>query len=415
MRLRCRRLTLLLAIAAGAVAAPPPLLLVSLDGFRWDYCEKYPAESATLRTLRSAGVSARGLIPVFPSNTFPNHYTLVTGLYPANHGIINNDFFDPERGMFFHYFQPTAVRDPLWWRGEPIWVTAVKQGRKAAASFWVGSEAAIGGVRPTYWKNYDYKIPFAQRLDEVCGWLQRAPAERPDFIAFYLEETNSVGHRFGPESPEVAAAVRLLDSRLGTMLERIRALGAEPNLVVVSDHGMTATSYARTIVIDDLVDLRTVQVESDGSVLALRPLAGTAADLVRVFRDVPHVRAYLAEDLPARFRLRGTARLAPVWVLPDAGWHIGTRANRDRNRVRYPEKGYLGGDHGYDPELPDMHGLLIAHGPAFRRGVEVAAVENIHLYNLLCAVLGLQPAPNDGDDRLVQAAMREWPQKNGNR
>jgi predicted AlkP superfamily pyrophosphatase or phosphodiesterase len=398
---------LLLAATSGAATASAPLLLVSLDGFRWDYCERYAAEATTLRTLRREGVAARGLIPVFPSNTFPNHYTLVTGLYPARHGIINNDFFDPERGMFFHYFQPTAVRDSHWWRGEPIWVTANKQGRKSAASFWVGSEAAIGGVRPTYWKNYDPKLPFEQRLEEVCGWLARPAGERPDFVAFYLEETNSTGHRFGPDSPEVAAAVRLLDGRLGTLLARVRALGAEPNVVVVSDHGMTETSFARTLLLDDLLDLKTVTVESDGSVLALRPLTGTAADLVRVFRDVPHVRAYLAEDLPARFRLRGNPRIAPVWVLPDEGWHIGTRANRDRTRVRYPEKGYLGGDHGYDPDLPDMRGLFVAHGPAFRRGVELGEVENIHVYNLLCAVMRLQPAPNDGDDRLVKAALRQ--------
>lgn len=403
--LRC--LALLLVARACAATSPSPLVLVSLDGFRWDYCEQYAAEAPTLRALRREGVAARGLIPVFPSNTFPNHYTLVTGLFPANHGIVNNDFFDPERGMFFHYFQPTAARDSHWWRGEPIWVTAIKQGRTAAASFWVGSEAAIGGVRPTYWKNYDAKLPFAQRLEEVCGWLARPPGERPDFLAFYLEETNSTAHRFGPNSPETAAAVRLLDGRLAVLLDRIRALGAEPNVVVVSDHGMTETSYARTILLDDLLDLRTVMVESDGSVVALRPLSGSAADLVRAFRAVPHVQAYLAEDLPARFRLRGSPRVAPVWVLPEEGWHLGTRANRDRTRTRYPEKGYLGGDHGYDPDRPSMRGLFVAHGPAFRRGVELAEVENIHVYNLLCAVLRVRPAPNDGDDRLVRAALRE--------
>jgi predicted AlkP superfamily pyrophosphatase or phosphodiesterase len=262
-------------------------------------------------------------------------------------------------------------------------------------------------VRPTFWKNFNYKIPFEQRLDEVCGWLQRPPAERPEFVALYLEETNSAGHRFGPDSPQVAAAVRLLDARLATLLARVRALGAAPNVIVVSDHGMTATRLERTIALDDILDLKTVQIDSDGSVVALRPLQGTAADLVQRFRAVPHVRAYLAADLPARFRFRGHPRIAPVWVLPDEGWHLGTRAAIERLRVRYPEKGYLGGDHGYDPALPAMQGIFLAHGPAFRRGVELPAVESIHLYNLMCAVLRLTPAPNDGDDRLVRAALRE--------
>jgi predicted AlkP superfamily pyrophosphatase or phosphodiesterase len=399
---------LFVAVLARAAdgTAPSPLILISLDGFRWDYCELFPAESPTLRALKREGVSTRGLIPVFPSNTFPNHYSIVTGLYPANHGMVNNDFFDPAVGQFFHYNQPNAVRDAQWWGGEPIWVTAIKQGRKAAASFWVGSEAPVAGVRPTFWKNYDYSIPFEKRLDELIGWLKLPAAERPALIAFYLEETNSAGHRFGPASPQVVAAIKLCDDRITAMLSRIRAEGLEPNLVIVSDHGMTATSADRTIVLDDLLDLKTVQIESDGSALALRPLQGDAAALVRAFDKVPHVKAYRAEDLPARFRLKGSARISPVWVLPDEGWHLETRATFERLKRRFTEKGYLGGDHGYDPGLATMRGIFIGHGPAFRRGVEIPEVENVHLYNLMCAVLKLQPAKNDGDDRLVKVALR---------
>ncbi len=393
--------------SAGAGAAEPPLILISLDGFRWDYCEKFPAEAVTLRALRDAGVAARGLIPVFPSNTFPNHYTIVTGLYPANHGIVNNEFFDPTHGMFFRYFQPASVGDARWWGGEPVWVTAIKQGRKAATSLWVGSEAAVAGVRPTFWKNYDYKIPFEQRLAELAGWLRLPAAERPAFVAFYLEETNSAGHRFGPDTPEVAAAVKLLDGRIASLLARLRADGTEPNLMIVSDHGMTATSLTRTVILDDLVDLKTVQLDAEGSALALRPLQDNTAEILRAFRDVPHVKAYRAEDLPAHLRFRGNPRIAPVWVLPEEGWHVGTRASIARLRTRYPEKGYLGGDHGYDPNRASMRGMFIAHGPAFRRGVALPETESVHLYNLMCAVLHLKPAPNDGDDRLVRTALRE--------
>ncbi len=400
-------LLLVVALPAAESKRASPLILVSLDGFRWDYCELYAAEAPTLRALRKEGVTTRGLIPVFPSNTFPNHYSIVTGRYPANHGIVNNDFFDPRDGRFFHYNQPNSVRDAAWWGGEPIWVTAIKQGRKAAASFWVGSEAAVGGIRPTFWKTYDYSIPFEKRLDEMVGWLKLPAAERPDLIAFYLEETNSAGHRFGPESPQVAAAVKLSDQRIAALLSRLRQEGIEPNLMIVSDHGMTATSAERTVILDDLIDLKTVQIESDGSALALRPLNGDTSALVRAFAHVPHLKAYRAEDLPAHFRLSGNPRISPVWVLPDEGWHVETRAVFERLKRRFTEKGYLGGDHGYDPALPTMRGIFIAHGPAFRRGVELPEVENIHLYALMCAVLKLRPAANDGDGRLLQPALRD--------
>jgi predicted AlkP superfamily pyrophosphatase or phosphodiesterase len=395
---------------SAAVATSPadsPLILVSIDGFRWDYPELYAAEAATIRKLTQEGASVRSLMPVFPSNTFPNHYTLVTGLYPAKHGIIDNTFFDPTLGAIFRFTQPGAVRDARWWGGEPVWVTAIKQGRKAATAFWVGSEAEISGVRPTYWQHFDYKIPFSQRLEEMVRWLKLPPAERPAIVAFYLEETNSAGHRYGPRSPEIAAAIKLLDERIATMLARLQGEKIEANLLIVSDHGMTATSVDRVVILEDHVDRASVQVDADGSTMALRPLNGDARALVRSFANVPHVKAYQAEDLPAHLHLGGNERIAPVWILPDEGWHMVTRATFERLQANYRVNGYLQGDHGYDPALPSMHGILIAHGPAFRAGVRLGAVENIHVYNLLCAALGLKPAKNDGDDRLVRAFLRE--------
>jgi predicted AlkP superfamily pyrophosphatase or phosphodiesterase len=217
--------TLALAFAASLVArgaTPPPLILISLDGFRWDYCAKHPQETPHLRKLAAEGVSARALIPVFPSNTFPNHYSIVTGLYPSHHGIINNDLFDQKTGAFFHYKSPLSVRDPRWWGGEPIWATAVRQGRTSATCYWVGAEAESAGVRPTYWRPYDYADhPFAARIEEIVRWLRLPEGQRPAVLALYYEETNSIGHRTGPDSAETAAAIRMLDAQVGAITDRL--------------------------------------------------------------------------------------------------------------------------------------------------------------------------------------------------
>lgn len=397
-----------LALALGSLvrAAEPALILISLDGFRWDYCEKYPDAAPTLRQLKREGVSSRGLIPVFPTNTFPNHYTLVTGLYPARHGIVNNEFFEPSSGLIFRYNRPESSQTSRWWGGEPIWVTAIKQGRKASTSFWVGSEAEIGGIRPTHWKKYDGSLRAQDRIDEMIGWLAMPAAERPALVAFYLDETNEAGHRAGPEDPDVAKAVANSDRVVASILAGLRAKNIAANLVIVSDHGMTATHKDRVVILEDYVDRQKLQIDSDGSVVALRPLDGDVDALMKLVERIPHAKAYRAADLPAHFRLTGNPRIAPVWILPEEGWHVETRANFQKLSTRYAPRPYLGGDHGYDPKLRDMHGFFVAHGPAFRAGVELDPVENIHVYNLLCAILGLKPAPNDGDDRLARQTLR---------
>jgi predicted AlkP superfamily pyrophosphatase or phosphodiesterase len=401
-----RALLLCGLLTITAVRGASPLILISLDGFRWDYPELYAAETPTLGELKRHGTAARGLIPVFPSNTFPNHYTLVTGMYPSRHGILNNDFFDSDAGRFFRSNQPALARESRWWGGEPIWVTAVRQRRQAATAFWVGSEAAIHGLRPTFWKPFDYSTPFAQRLEELIGWLKLPAAQRPALVTFYLEESNSTGHTYGPRSPEMRATARLLDRQLAAMLGRLRGEGIEPNLVLVSDHGMTEVDQQRIVILEDHLDLTTAQVDFDGSVVGLRPTDGNVAALLRQASRIPHADAYCSGELPAHFRLADTPRNPPVWVVPHEGAHVVLRSTRERLARRYSASGYVVGDHGYDPALPSMHGIFIASGPAFRAGVEIPAVENVHVYNLLCAVLGVPPAPNDGDDRLVQSALR---------
>jgi predicted AlkP superfamily pyrophosphatase or phosphodiesterase len=389
--------------AASRAATPaPPLLLISMDAFRWDYFSLYPDETPHLREIIAEGISARSLISVYPSNTFPNHYSIVTGLYPSHHGIINNEFFDPRLGEVFHYNRAASVADKRWWGGEPIWVTAGKQGRPSASSFWVGSEAEIEGVRPTFWRPYDPAVPFEKRFEELIGWLHLPAATRPAVITFYLEETNSAGHKYGPRSPEVAAAVKLLDGRVGSIVDRLKAENLPVNIVIVSDHGMTPISTERVIILDDYLAPSAVQVDFDGPVAGLRPLTGDAPSVMRALATLQHARAYRVEDLPARFHVEPNPRNPPVWIVPEEGWEIYFRSHFNVYRANFNK-----GDHGYDPSFETMHGILIVHGPSFKTGGGVIdPVENIHIYNLLCAALGLKPAPNDGDDRLVRAMLR---------
>jgi predicted AlkP superfamily pyrophosphatase or phosphodiesterase len=385
---------------------PPTLLLISLDGFRWDYCARYPEATPHLRQLTKEGVSARGLIPAFPSNTFPNHYSIVTGLRPAHHGIINNEFFDASLGTYFHYNQPASVHDPRWWRGEPIWVTAIKQGRKSACSYWVGSEVEIDGVRPSYWRVFDVATKggvFEERLAELRSWLALPPDARPAVIAFYLEETNSVGHKYGPDSPELAAAVKLLDERVGTLLEQFDAAKLPVNVLVVSDHGMTPIRRDRIAILEDYLPTDKYQLDFHGPVAGLRPLEGGDAALTEALGKLPSfVKAYRTEELPARFHIEAGPRVPPIWLLPEEGGEILPRAYYERYRNTLNKA-----DHGYDPAFESMRGILIAHGPSFQSGGRtIDAVENIHLYNLMCAALRLKPAPNDGDNRLVRAMLK---------
>lgn len=394
------------AAAAPTSQQPPPLVLISMDGFRWDYLQRHPEQAPTLRALMREGVYAQGLIPVYPSNTFPNHYAIVTGLYPSSHGIINNRLTDPSLGEEFVSSDPRDAGDSRWWRGEPIWVTAIKQGRKAGCLFWIGSEAEIEGVRPTYWRRFDPKLPFSPRLEELVGWFTRPAPERPAVATFYFEETNSAGHRHGPDSPELAATVGLLDAQLGELRARLRAAGVEANYVIVSDHGMVACDAERVLWLDDYLDLAMVNVDFDDTSVGLRPAGGTdVSTLLQALQKLPvhAAKAYRAKDLPAHLHVDPkNPRVPPVWIMAAEGWRIMRRsapALAAANTVK--------GQHGYDPALPSMHGILIAAGPSFKSaGQVIGPVENVHIYNLLCAALQLKPAPNDGDDRLLRAMLK---------
>ncbi|MDD2763739.1 MAG: ectonucleotide pyrophosphatase/phosphodiesterase [Opitutaceae bacterium] len=396
-------LGLLLLFAVQARGEHSILILVSLDGFRWDYLEKYATETPCLHALAADGVRAERMISCFPTLTFPNHYTIVTGLRPEHHGIVNNTFYDPVLKAGFAYKQHACAIDGRWWGGEPIWITAVKQGRRSACMFWPGSEAEIAGARPTYYKTFDGRLTSAQRTDALLAWLSLPAGQRPGFCTLYFDVVDHAGHDYGPDAPETAGAVREVDAALDRLLAGLTTLGLRgaTDIVIISDHGMTAIEDGHTVFLDDVIDLKAVQVECLGPQAGLRPLQGTPAALrAGLKRGLPaSLHVCLREEIPGRFQYRDNPRIPPVLIFADEGWEVTTHA--DFAKRRKPEYG----DHGYDSQLISMGATFIAAGPAFRHGVVLPPFENIQVYNLLCAVAGLHPAPNDGDNRLVRSTL----------
>lgn len=401
-------ISIVLGLASCVSRAPAHrsarLILISIDGFRWDYLQKY--EAPTLRRLAKEGVHARRMTPSFPSKTFPNHYTLVTGLYPQNHGIVSNWFFDPAYSETFGMSKDDSNHQPRWWAGgEPAWITAERQGVRSACYYWPGSETENHGLRPSYYKIFNGKISSNDRVDGLLAWLDLPQDQRPRFCTLYFDIVDHAGHNFGPDSPETAAAVKQADQAIAHLIAGLtdRGLADTTDLVIVADHGMSPCGPDRIIFLEDLMDTRDVQVESTGPNGGVRPKTGSAADLAASIRakHVPHLQVFLREEVPARLHYSKGDRIPPVVLMADDGWNI-------ESKVGWPKRAptYVHGSHGWDPATSNMGALFLARGPTFRSHVEFDDVENIHVYNMLCAALGITPAANDGDDRLVKLALR---------
>jgi predicted AlkP superfamily pyrophosphatase or phosphodiesterase len=382
----------------------PIVILISFDGWRWDYTDR--ANVPNMRALAARGVRSEGLIPSFPSKTYPNHYTIVTGLYPDHHGVISNNMWDQAIGERFTMSAPTA-KDPRWWGGEPLWVTAVRQGLRASSMFWPGSEVEIGGVRPTDWRPYQDDLPNEARVKQVLDWLSLPDPARPSFITLYFSDVDTAGHAFGPEAPETMAAAAGLDAQLGALVAGIEARGLtnRTTIVAVADHGMSQQSPDRKILLDEYIDVETLNIIDWSPVLMAAPRQGSVEDVYRALRGKhPAFEVYKREDLPERLRFGMHPRVQPIIGIAADGWSITTRARFEPVK---DERRQSGGEHGYEGRYRSMHGLFVAAGPDLRPGLTVPPVENIHLYELMCRILGLRPARNDGDPRETRRMLTE--------
>ncbi len=384
----------------------PYTILISFDGFRWDYPQR--GITPTLDMIAGNGVSAISLQPSFPTKTFPNHYTIVTGLYPQNHGLISNNMYDPVFKEYFSLGNRSAVENSRWYKGEAIWETARKQGIKTASYFWPGSEVDIEYRRPDYFHYYEHKKPYQERINGVIEWLKLPYEERPKFITLYFDAADTDGHIYGPESDSINSTIVSLDKLLNTFIDLLKEIKLfdSTNIILVSDHGMCKISSERIINIDKLLrglDYKTIE---SGPIMFVYPGSDQKQLVYSALKQKEfHYRVYFRENLPEHYHLSASHLLSEVFIIADPGWSLITDKIAERDQGR----NFEGGDHGYDNYYLDMHGFFYAIGPSFKTGFRTGTVQNIDIYPLLCKILNIKPRQNiDGKLERIQAILREY-------
>lgn len=405
-----RRLLSLLVFASLMLAGPvqarekaPHLtILVSIDGFRADYLDR--GDTPVMKALAEDGARA-AMRPSFPSVTFPNHYTLITGKRPDRNGIVANTMIDPS--VSAEKFTMRSL-EPGWWsQAKPFWVSVEQQGKRAAAMFWPGSEVEIDGVRPSRWVKFDAAMSGEARVDQMLAWLDSADGPPIAFSTLYFDIVDTEGHHYGPDSAEVRAAAASVDAALGRLVEGLKARGRfeSTDIVIVADHGMAPLPAANRVVLDDLVDVSKIQLVTTGAVTAFTPKPGERQTVEQAFlsKPLPHMTCWKKSKIPARFHYGRNARVPAIVCLSETGWYVTTLAAKAKPG-KWDDKD--GGAHGFDPYDPTMRAVFVAHGPSFKRGVTLPDFDNVDVYPLLARITGVKPVKGDGSLKVVGQALR---------
>lgn len=371
----------------------PYVILISADGFRYDLADKYNATH--LQQLRDSGVAAAYMQPSFPSLTFPNHFTIVTGLYPAHHGLADNGFYDEKRNAFYGMGNKNAVADSSWYTGTPLWVLAEKQQMLSASFYWVASESAIQGIRPSYYYVYNEKIDIDSRINTVKSWLQLPEDKRPHLITFYLPEVDHAEHLYGPDSKQAEKAVHFIDESIGKMVAAVNTLNLPVNFIFLSDHGMTKVDTAATMAMPAAIDTSKFRVPYGDALVHL--YAKNKADILPTYKalkkEAVNFNVYLINKTPKRWHYRskddafdrlGDMLLVPI--LPKV--------------FNFSKRSTTIGKHGFDPAIDDMHATFYAWGPAFKQQLKIGGFENVNVYPLIAKILGLDYDPKSIDGKI---------------
>ncbi|KAJ5076532.1 ectonucleotide pyrophosphatase/phosphodiesterase [Anaeramoeba ignava] len=424
----------------STISMPPSfeksVILISIDAFRWDYANY--CQTPNLDLIKSQ-ISSDGFRPPFPSKTFVSHYTMVTGLYPEYNGIVANTFFDPIINKTFVMGTNESL-ESYWWLGEPIWVTNELQGYKTGCYFWPGSEAKIQDFRPTYYEIYNQSVPYQDRVQKVLDWIDLPQSERPNLITLYFENVDTEGHLHGPLSPEVISAVEYDDTIIGTLIDGLkeRDIFDKINLIVVSDHGMATISTSQVIFLDDYLNISTKSIpqeysynkfhdlnlnliqnslnledfqdtEYDATIIdwspitAILPSVGKEDFVYNALHNVhPNYTVYRKEETPLDLHYNDSVRITPIIGIAALGWSVTTHPQFSA----HPDW-FQGGNHGFNPFLyPEMTGIFMAHGPAFVDKYNQPVFDNLNLYILLCNILGLNPAPNNATESVIESLLK---------
>lgn len=366
-------------------AQQPYTILISFDGFRYDYMDR--GITPNLWKVAENGVKASSLRPVYPSKTFPNHFSIITGMYPENHGIINNTMYDPHTREIYKINDPAQVRNPRWYKGEAFWETAQRHGITAASFFWPGSEVELEYRRPKYFKNYDHDFPYFERVDGVVNWLLLPYDQRPRFMTVYFDATDTYAHKYGPNSDSTDFAIKQLDEIAGYLigeLTRIKMLDST-NLIFVSDHGMTQIDKSKYIDVDALLPGEKYDLWGWGTYALIQPSKG---DVERIYQKLKssekNYRVYKRSEIPDFYHFSSNPLIPEIVVVTALGWEIGTASGRSG----FEKWGSLG-NHGYGKDELDMHGYFVAMGPSFKKNFRTGTLWNIDIYPLLCEIFDI--------------------------
>ncbi|MFZ4619034.1 MAG: ectonucleotide pyrophosphatase/phosphodiesterase [Bacteroidota bacterium] len=390
MKLQSLLVILFLWAAISSAQEKQCTILISFDGFRWDYLNRNL--TPTIDSLAKQGVRASSLEPVYPSKTFPNHLAIATGMYADNHGIIQNDFLDDNAQRRFKISDTVEVRDARWYRGEAIWETARKNKKISASYFWPGSELNEEQRHPNYFERYEMKRPYSDRINGVLKWIGMPAAQRPDIITLYFDATDTQGHYFGPNSTQVNGAISRLDSVVAALIAGLRKMKMtdSTNIILVSDHGMAEVDLSRTIVLDDLLKGEQYQTQWSGPTVLLRSTNGRDKQIIELLRKkMDHASVYTKSEFPDYFHFSHNDLIYPVIIAADLGWQVRANAltKKDSVNIEY-------GNHGFDNHHMDMHGIFIASGPVFKKNYLTGMLKNIDIYPMLCKVLKIGPNSN---------------------
>ncbi len=379
---------LLIGLSSVFGGPKPYVLLVSFDGFRWDYLNR--GLTPTLEKIRQNGVSALSLRPAFPSKTFPNHLSIITGMYTENHGIISNYFKDNYNNTIYRMSDSNAIRDGKWYLGEAFWETAERNGIKTASYFWPGSELKLTYRQPSYFMPYDHWKPYKAKVDGVVKWLELPQDKRPHFITLYFHDTDTYAHDYGTTSPETNKAIEHLDSVAAYIFDQLKSINMidSVNVIFLSDHGMTDISKDRIINVEKLIDGYNCSFNDDGPFMQINPPADKRLEVFNILKkNENHYKVYLKENMPDYFHFNQHPFISSILLVADMGWSLTTNRRSDWLLTAK-------GNHGYDNNHIDMHGIFLATGPGFKHEYRTGTLWNIDIYPLLCKLFDIYPRSN---------------------